>query len=232
MNNPDFSAVVDLLPDANPEAVKAELISIFHLYEQKRVFSTDTISKVGCQKRLKKITDNLQAALNNIDPGPSLSQDIKTTEQDVSEILFVRHLLDLPDKLDSENNDPDFRQRLRDLLYRTDQACSDLQHEGVQFDEFSAHRRTRTASRDRFLIPRLVEIALRQGHLFTQPLEYPNQKSDLDWDELDTTCEFVKAALEQLGINAPDPGDTAHGEQEQGRLRRMIKKIVRKLLDE
>lgn len=79
-------------------------------------------------------------------------------------------------------------------------------------------RRTRTHSRDRVLIPTIVDVLKMLG------LQLRAQ-DDSTWDleALDAACDVVEFLLIAHGIDAPNAGDTSHGERDQGRLRIAVK---------
>jgi len=77
-------------------------------------------------------------------------------------------------------------------------------------------RRPPQRVRDNITIPGIADLFDRiTGHA-----PDPDQK---EWEHLDHKCEFVMAALESADIPCPKAGDTARGEEHQGRLRRILK---------
>lgn len=87
----------------------------------------------------------------------------------------------------------------------------------VRGDRSVEHRRrTRTESRDTVLIPYLV------GWLSLAGLQF-RERDDWNLEALDAACEIISIVLSSWGIPAPDAGDTAKGEVNQGRLRRAVK---------
>ena len=77
-------------------------------------------------------------------------------------------------------------------------------------------RRPPQRVRDNITIPEIADLFDR----FTGHAPDPDHK---DWEHLDRKCEFVMAALESANIPCPRAGDTARGEENQGRLRRILK---------
>ena len=69
--------------------------------------------------------------------------------------------------------------------------------------------------RDRHTIPPIADLFDHMWRL--------GDDGERDLEYLDNLCAFVSLALECAGIPCPDPGDTRHGEENQGRLRRLLK---------
>lgn len=83
------------------------------------------------------------------------------------------------------------------------------------YDGETTARRPAQQVRDRHTIPEIAELFDRMCGRGVD--------AERDWEHLDNLCSFVTFALERAGIPCPDAGDTKLGEQNQGRLRRLLK---------
>lgn len=78
-------------------------------------------------------------------------------------------------------------------------------------------RKTTTDTRDRVLIPGLLQLLRKLG------LDLKSNDSTWNLSALDAACEIIQLVLQDLRLPVPDAGDTMRGERGQGHLRRIVK---------
>lgn len=197
------------LPNATPAALIRDVEEALENYENQRQMSPDAIpSAPETRARIQRIGEHLEAALS----------ELVGWEGDVIVLGYLGAALDGTDEASAS-----FAEQLLALKRTIDCVAGECMGP-MSINGRPHHRRTRTHTRDAYLIPMLTAIAGMHGGL------------DLlgDYEDLDTACEFVKAVLNAADIPAPDSGDTRHGEHNQGRLRRQIKdaaKLIHSIID-
>ena len=109
-----------------------------------------------------------------------------------------------------------FKFDLKEFQKRIDDFVSTSNNLVGHYADEQTPRRPPQRVRDNITIPGIANLFDRiTGHA-----PDPDHKN---WEHLDRKCEFVMAALKSADIPFPKAGDTARGEEHQGRLRRILK---------
>lgn len=204
--------IAKTLPKANNKALKKALINqiekVLFKYEHELLISRDTYptaSEIRAQAESVRI--HLEAAM--------LSLVRSANSESLAVIGLLGAMLD-----GTEQASASFIEKLTELITSAQKVIENCEPEKPLYFDGEIHkRRTRTRTRDRYLIPMLTGISSAYGGL------------DLldDYEDLDVACNFVSTVLSVVQIPCPDPGDTsAGGETAQGRLRRQIKEAAKK----
>lgn len=197
----------------DPEALAADIRRTLEDYQWRRLNSRDTHPTVAeahqtsieIEKRLAWIMD----ALLGKDQNPFLAVWLSgaLTGNDKGPLL-------------------EFPEAVMQLLRVVRQVNDDFERNADELFEVDGtpHRRkTRTKTRDTFLIPKLILDAMTHGENVGAPDTAVN-----DLEAIDNLCDFVSLCLNVAKIQAPDSGETQReGEIAQGRLRRLVKEILR-----
>jgi hypothetical protein len=208
MNRQDeiWTQIQATLPEVEADVLAAMLDKIMEGYATERGISRDTMpTKPQMQDALHDIHSHLWAIASRLmeDDGPMIAGWLGA-------------------ELDQENeSSATFINQVVEMLEATERSIGHVEKSEHTIVNDKPHtRRTRTAARDKYLIPMLTGATMQVG------MDPSN-----DWEDLDRACRFVGLVLEHAGIDAPDAGKDVdrHGEQAQGRLRRMIKDAARLL---
>lgn len=178
------------------------------------------------------------------DTAPTLPQllrwlkDLQNRLEEVSKLLNQDEsaflILGLSHELDKASLNPvKFAEEVVKLFEATRRAINNVERGRLLAINGKPHtRKTRTETRDEFLIPMLTGLFIKFG---IEPSDYYDEIDPMDPvkdDEfIDDACNFVSLVLKYADIPAPDIGpDVARvGTPAQGRLRRTVKEAVRDL---
>ena len=193
--------IIKALPGADHVALISDVQDALARYEKERLLSSDCIPGPDKVARVvSKARDHLNAA---------------------AMVLIDDEGFQIPGALgaildDQEEASASFLAQLSALINACD-ALEKSMGSGRMLVNGKPHaRKTRTKTRDTYLIPMLAAIAKVHGGL-----DIPE-----DYEDLDAACSFVEATLKAAGVSSPSAGDTRQGEDGQGRLRRQVKESL------
>ncbi|NDY96984.1 hypothetical protein [Wenzhouxiangella limi] len=206
-NHDLWAEIYATLPEIEPDDLRSSIQLRLDCYEDGRLFSRDT---APTHRQLLAWLQQLRGDLGAV---------CAKLQQDESAFLITG----LSAELDPTSDDPaKFAAQTIELFEATERAIRNVEqgsHLGINGVVHT--QRTQTDTRDQYLIPSLIQIAMDAGL----------DPSSNDLEDLDRTCEFVKLVLEQAGIKAPSIGKDVErrGEAAQGRLRRTVKEAAQRL---
>lgn len=220
MNRPSdiWIEIQKTLPDVDLAELRQRVEFSLELYRSMLLLSRDTAPTLP---QLLRWLQNIRI---------NLAEIVKILNLDESAFL----ILGLNYELDGKSgNTEKFPVQIVELLQATERAISNLEKgTALAINGVPHTRKTRTETRDEWLIPMLTGHFLQLGVDPTDVFDelYPMDPS-IEHEFIDRACNFVHLVLTYADIPAPDIGPDVgrFGEPAQGRLRRAVKEAARGL---